>query len=423
MKPLTLRERGSASVGPGLDLSNTETEEITHFAECLPNKVLTPGYRKMQFGPFCGVLGTQNVAIELLPKIDQVAQDDEDARGLLVAMLVKAGRLRHVHAGETDLGHQNRHLLDVFIEDFCAQVREALLGGAIASYRENQENLRAIRGRIALTEHLRVNVHDQSRVLCRFDERSVDNPHNSALKAVLRKILGRALGQSARSAVTALLHRFDEASDRQVTAREIKTLPFDRVTERWKPVFERAEMLMDGLFPDVRIGDAEGSPLLFDMEKLFEAVLGRCVRQTCWRLARRRLSVQLQGPRRYLAESAFGMLPDITIQIQDSAGTAAIFDAKWKALDHDDTRLGVSSADAYQMNAYADCYSCDRVALVYPATGNVRPGRIGSFTLQTGSRPTLYVIAIDVKRLALHGEVGEALEALISQRAHVPIAA
>ena len=421
MRPLTLRERGSTSVGPGLDLSNTEAEEITHVAERLPKKLLTLGYQKIQFGPFCGVLGTQNVAIELLPKIDQVAQDDEDARGLLVAMLVKAGRLRHVHAGETDLGHQNRHLLDVFIEDFCAQVREALLGGAIASYRENQENLRAIRGRIVLTEHLRVNVHDQSRVLCRFDERSVDNPHNSALKAVLRKILGRALGQSARSAVTALLHRFDEASDRQVTAREIKALPFDRVTERWKPVFERAEMLMDGLFPDVRIGDAEGSPLLFDMEKLFEAVLGRCVRQTCWRLARRRLSVQLQGPRRYLAESAFGMRPDITIQ--DSAGTAAIFDAKWKALDHGDTRLGVSSADAYQMNAYADRYSCDRVALVYPATGNVRPGRIGSFTLQTGSRPTLDVIAIDVKRLAFHGEVGEALEALISQQAPVPIAA
>ena len=416
MKPLTLRERGSASVGPGRDLSDNEAEEITHVAERLPKKALTLGYRKMQFGPFCGVLGTQNVAIELLPKIDQVAQDDKDARGMLVDMLVKAGKLKRLRAGETGLRHQNRHLLDVFIEDFCAQVREALLGGAIASYRENQENLRAIRGRIALTEHLRVNVHDQSRVLCRFDERSVDNPHNLALKAVLRKILGRALGQSARSAVTALLHRFDEASDRQVTAREIKALPFDRVTERWKPVFKRAEMLMDGLFPDVRIGDAEGSPLLFDMEKLFEDVLGRCVRQTCWRLARGRLSVQLQGPRRCLAKSAFGMRPDITIQ--DPAGTVAIFDAKWKALDH-----GVSSPDAYQMNAYADRYSCNRVALVYPATGNVRPGRIDSFILQTGSRPTLYVIAIDVKRLAIHGEVGEALEALISKQAPVPIAA
>ena len=421
MKRLTLRERGSASVGSGLDLSNAEAEEITHVAERLPKKVLTRGHRKMQFGPFCGVLGTQNVAIELLPKIDQVAQDDDNARGLLVDMLVKAGRLRRLRAGETDLRHQDRHLLDVFIEDFCAQVREALLGGTIATYRENQENLRAIRGRIALTEHLRVNIHDQSRVLCRFDERSVDNPHNSALKAVLRKILGRALGQSARSAVMALLHRFDEASDRQVTAREIRALPFDRVTERWKPVLDQAAMLMEGLFPDVRIGDAAGSPLLFDMEKLFEDVLGRCVRQTCWRLARGRLSVHLQGPRRHLAKSAFGMRPDIAIE--DSGNIVAILDAKWKALDHDAAAHGVSNPDAYQMNAYAGRYFCDRVALVYPATGSVPPGTVRSFTLQTGSRPTLDVIAVDVKRLALHGEVGDALEAIISEQAPVPIAA
>ena len=421
MKRLTLRERGSASVGSSLDLSDAEAEEITHVAERLPKKVLTPGYRKIQFGPFCGVLATQNVAIELLPKIDQVAQDDGDARGLLVAMLVKAGKLRRLRAGETDLRHQDRHLLDVFIEDFCAQVREALMGGPIAKYRENQENLRAIRGRIALTEHLRINIHDQSRVLCRFDERSVDNPHNSALKAVLRKILSRALGQTARSAVTALLHRFDEASDRHVTAREIRDLLFDRVTERWKPVFDQAAMLMDGLFPDVRIGDAAGSPLLFDMEKLFEDVLGQCVRQTCWRLAGRRLSVQLQGPRRRLAESAFGMRPDIAIQ--DPGGTTVIIDAKWKDLDHGGSAHGVSNPDAYQMNAYAGRYSCDRVALVYPATGNVPPGKVGSFTLQTGSRPTLDVIAVDVRRLALHGEIGKALEAIISEQVPVPVAA
>ena len=419
MNRLTLRERGSVGIGSGLDLSDAEAEEITHFAERLPKKVLTPGYRKIQFGPFCGVLGTQNVAVELLPKIDQVAQDDEDARGMLVAMLVRAGRLRRLRAGETDLRHQDRHLLDVFIEDFCAQVREALLSGAIANYRENQENLRAIRGRIALTEHLRVNIHDQSRVLCRFDDRSVDNPHNSALKAVLRKILGRALGQRARSAVTALLHRFDEAVDRHVTTREIRDLPFDRVTERWKPVFDQAAMLMDGLFPDVRIGDVAGSPLLFNMEKIFEDVLGQCVRQTCWRLAKGRLSVELQGPQRHLAESTFGMLPDIAIQ--DSVGIVAILDAKWKDLDHGGSAHGVSNPDAYQMNAYAGRYSCDHVALVYPATGNVPPGKVGSFTLRTGNRPTLDVLAVNVKHLALYGDIGKELERLISH--HIPVKA
>ena len=84
------------------------------------------------------------------------------------------------------LGQQHSHLLDVFIEDFCSQVKSALRGGAIARYSERTENRNAIRGRLELTEHLRTNAFDRSHLLCRFDERSIDNAYNQALKDVLR---------------------------------------------------------------------------------------------------------------------------------------------------------------------------------------------------------------------------------------------
>jgi 5-methylcytosine-specific restriction enzyme subunit McrC len=91
----------------------------------------------------------------------------------------------------------------------------------------------------------------------------------------------------------------------------------------------------------------------------------------------------------------------------------AILDAKWKRLEVDKPNSGVSSADAYQMNAYADRYRCNRVALVYPATADRPPGRVTDFVLMTGSRPVLDVIAIDVRDLAFGSGVPEGFDAII----------
>ena len=43
-----------------------------------------------------------------------------------------------------------------------------------------------------------------------------------------------------------------------------------------------------------------------------------------------------------------------------------ILDTKWKQLSIDDAKEGVSQADLYQMYAYASCYDCSDVVLLYP---------------------------------------------------------
>jgi 5-methylcytosine-specific restriction enzyme subunit McrC len=245
-------------------------------------------------------------------------------------------------------------------------VKSALRGGAIARYSERTENLNAIRGRLELTDHLRANAFDRSHLLCRFDERSIDNPYNQALKGVVRLLLGFALSPRTRAMVAAFLHRFDEVRDRRITTREVDALHLDRTIRHWEPVFARARWLLEGLFPDVRAGDAAGSALLFNMEKLFETVLGLRIRHACQASAGNRISVGLQSPMKNLATSGFQLRPDITIRTGNES--VAIIDAKWKCLDVSMSNSGVSSADAYQMNAYADRYHCSRLALVYPAT-------------------------------------------------------
>lgn len=411
MRRLTVREREAVSIGSGGDISEHEAEGIAKLTGGLPAGTLAWGHRTLKFGPFCGVLQTDQLAIEVLPKIDHGSDSSEDMRGLLVAMLARAGQLGSKRVGDAGLAQQHSHLLDVFIEDFCGQVKSALRGGAIARYSERTENLNAIRGRLELTEHLRANAFDRSHLLCRFDERSIDNPYNQALKGVLRILLGFALSPRTRAMVAAFLHRFDEVSDRRITSRDVGALRFDRTIRHWEPVFARAHWLLSGLYPDIRTGDGVGSALLFNMEKLFETVLGLRIRHACQAQDGGRLSVGLQSPVKNLASAGFQLRPDITIQSE--VEIVAILDAKWKRLDLGEANSGVSSGDAYQMNAYASRYRCKRLTLVYPASSDCPPGRITKFVLMTEERPVLDVVAIDVRELAFGSGIPAGIDAMI----------
>lgn len=179
---------------------------------------------------------------------------------------------------------------------------------------------------------------------------------------------------------------------------------------RWKPIFERAKWLLQGLFPDVRVGRVDGTCLLFNMERLFESVLGLRMRSLWSNPAVGNYGVVLQGPRQHLAESDkgfhFDMRPDITIW--DGDRIAAIFDAKWKRLDPALPNAGVSPADAYQMTTYASRYGCRQIALVFPASTECPPGMVELFTLLVPNSPHLIVVAVDLHSLT-NGFVPEAL--------------
>lgn len=401
MRQLTLRERDALPIGTDEGLSEVEAAKFAQLQPSLPAGSMTWEHRAIRFGPFCGVLRAGDVTVELLPKIDDGQDRTDSDRGLLVSMLRTTGNLTVSTAGEAALGQQRMHLLDQFILDFCARMNAALRGGAIAQYQDHEENLHALRGRLILTEHLRRNAFDSSRLLCSFDERTVDNPYNQVLKAVLSCLRPHVISAQAKATVVALLHRFDDVALHPVTPRVIELLPFDRMTKRWEPIFVRAKWLLQGLFPDVRSGEVDGTCLLFNMERLFEAFLGAKLRQAWIGSPDRNFEIVLQGPQKSLAESdaghAFRLRPDVTVL--DDDGTVRIFDAKWKQLDLKGPSSGVLPSDAYQLAAYASRYGCKRVALVYPASVDCPPGLIDTYRLAIPNTPTLEAHAVDVRAL------------------------
>ncbi len=397
MRNLVVRERDRLDLeGPDARLTEAEAETLSR--PPLPPGAVIWERRAIKLGPFCGVLRVHDLTIEVLPKIKGVA-DGQD-RGILIAMLRAAGHLPATLLNVTGLEHQEQHLLDVFVLDFCAATNSFLSRGAIRSYVVHEDRLSALRGRLHLPEQLRRGLLDRTQLHCRYDELTADNAHNRALKAVLAVLLGHARSSSAKAAVNVLLLRLDEVSVRPCRIADLEQLRFDRLTARWEPLFQRAIQLMRGLYPDVRAGQTvDGSCLLFDMQRLFEAFVGEHLRRAYHGRSER---VVLQGPQRHLANGdrgkAFRMRPDMAVVSPDGQ-VECILDAKWKALDLTQAKAGVSQDDAYQMAAYASSYGCKRLALLYPSGDGLPAGRVDSFTLRVSGEPRVDIYALDIAAL------------------------
>ena len=335
----------------------------------LPAKAWYWGNKEIKFASYCGVISLGDLSIEILPKIYGVEADDRgSSRNALIRMLSKARRLKLHEVGPAGISPQKRNLLDIFILHFCERLRIQLTRGMIRKYIKREKNLNLLRGKLRIDQQLRLNLIHQERLFCRYDELSADNAYNKILKYVLGILLKAATGNRALREVSELHARFEPVTDSVADISTLDSLSFDRLTERYEPIFDQCRYFLEGLYPDVVAGKKNCLSLLFDMNRLFEAYVASELRKHA-RI--QHLRVREQGPRNYFArlknsdQPVFGMKPDISFVDQKNQ-VVMIADTKWKMLDEREKNLGISQADMYQMGSYASRYGVKCLALLYP---------------------------------------------------------
>lgn len=379
--------------GGGQSLSLQQAVLLEQLAASLPAKALEWRRTAVKFTQFCGVIQLGELIIEVLPKIARHERDAQLCRQILVRLLQLTGSLSPPSIGEASLGQQRHALLDVFIEHFRGMIAQQMQLGLIRRYVPRQDELSTVRGRIDLVRQVRLNAFTPQRVHCRFDEFDIDTPYNQVLRHVLGLLLRRTQHPGIKRGINELLIHLAAVSDRNFTSEAVEGLAFDRLNQRWQPVFKRCGDFLRALHPNVTAGGMPALALLFDMNRLFEGYV-------TWRMRRtfKDHHIQAQGPRRYLAvnevgREVFQLRPDISVL--HGAQVVAIADAKWKILNLKERKLGISSADLYQLVSYAQRYQCQRLALIYPAMEGVSPGVRDKLSIQ-GTDVQLVICSVDL---------------------------
>lgn len=367
----------------------------------LPAKAWTWGNREIKFASYCGVISLGDISIEILPKIYGIEADDVgSSRKALIHMLCSARRMKLHEADTAKIDLQKRSLLDIFILHFCRRLRAQLARGMIRKYVTRKENLKVLRGKLKIGEHIKQNLVHKERLFCQYDELSADNDYNRILKYVLAIMLKEAKGNHTLQQVSELLGRFDAISDCTVNSTILDQLIFDRLNERYKPVFDQCRYFLDRLFPNVITGKKDCLALLFDMNRLFEEYVGSQLRKE---RRMRDLRTREQGPHKYFArlenssENVFGMKPDFSF-INRKNQIVMIADAKWKILDEGEKNLAISQTDMYQMGSYASRYGVTSLFLLYPMQKNLTERVKIALLREIEVEATLHVVPIDIRK-------------------------
>lgn len=323
-----------------------------------------------------GVIETQGVSIEILPKIEGLTT--AGARKNLLVMLAVAGDLPVRERDIASLGVERTTLLDALILVFSERLLLELRSGIDHAYVVQEENAAFVRGKLLLREHLLRNVAHDERVFVAFDEFVSDTPLNRVLKRACQVLVGRTRSHAAEHNLRAALVAFDEVRETQIARHHFDQIQLSRNSNRFETLLEFCRIvLLDGA-PSLRAGDRSTFTLLFPMERVFERFVAKAMLRHSAALGidSTTIAVQARGVQRWLVSDAsnkgrFRLAPDVVLR--GTPRPRLIIDTKWKRLlsNDEDKKNGVSQADIYQMVAYATSYDCDDCVLVYPLVAGV----------------------------------------------------
>ncbi|MGI8732798.1 MAG: McrC family protein [Pyrinomonadaceae bacterium] len=398
-KPLTLFEHESkAFPWTDRDLALLERMRQATGADVL-RAIVRGGKRAIQAAQHVGVIRLGNRTIQVLPKIYQAreAENEEvrtrEATVNLLRMLAYAGELPVREHELAPLMGQTDNWFEILTRLFATHLREDWQRGEHRNYQIVDEELPILKGkwRISdqLTRPMRRHIFSVS-----YDEFTADNQLNRVFRYVVERLWKLTRDNDNRQLLGELRQWLDEVTLLpRVTTQDANPAQLTRLNERFRPLLNLARLFLDGGTLRMAAGDLSSFAFVFDMNQLFEAFIASVIHRhrseiLDERLAACDLLVQSRGASLFLAtrgnRNVFQTKPDFSIRGKENKFPLLI-DTKYKHLDKNDRKLGISHTDFYQMHAYAHRYQCPRVVLIYPqTTGTNEPVR-EYFPLHSGS--------------------------------------
>jgi len=145
--------------------------------------------------------------------------------------------------------------------------------GLHRDYVEREEALAGLRGQIRIGETIKQLAHVRGKLVCAFDEFSVDSPHNRALKSVMNLLLRHGdVTPTNKDSLRKLLLYFGEVSSVPPTSIRWDALKYNRSNASYAMLIGICRLVVEGLLLTNEKGEHKLSAWLQDekMHSLYE---------------------------------------------------------------------------------------------------------------------------------------------------------
>lgn len=370
------------------------------------------GQRAIQVRNYVGVLqlptGEQ---LEILPKIGKSAASDnpglcpkEESRTALLNMLRHLKQFRHIESSEASVKSQSMPLLEVFIRQFLQSVNQLIKRGLRSEYVQRQDNLHFMKGKLLTSQQLKHNLVNQHKFYVEYDEYLPDRPANRLLHSALAKVAGYTQVNSSQKLCRELNFAFDGIPLSRDIRQDFAAVRIDRGMDYYQQPLAWAKLILEGLSPLSMKGDAKALSLLFPMEAVFEAYVGRVISKQLVQGYHLKEQVQSKSLVDFGDSRWFKLKPDQVIYQQkkgEGKEIQLVMDTKWKLIDaskqNGTDKCGLSQSDFYQMFAYGHKYLGGQgdLVLIYPSWQKFENPIESPFQFSDDLR--LWVVPFDVK--------------------------
>ena len=380
-----------------LALLETEEEDQPNYTPVFT--YLRPkGREQLRVQNYVGVIRlADGVQIEVLPKISKRLFSGA-ARKLLVKMLVELVDSPFFEGTAADLEAHDMPIFELLMRCYLEQVTTIVRKGIARDYVSREDNLVFLRGKLNLTEHIRRNSYNSSRLYCNFDEFDIDRPINRLVKGALLIVERLTRDPTNQQRCRELLFWFDRVPATSNVRFDLKRMRRDRLVQHYAPAMPLCRLILERLNPLTQQGENQVVSMLFPMETVFEAYVAAKLpgQFRNWRVATQAKGHSLIDE--HLQRRMFALRPDLMLTRDN---TRVIADTKWKLIDQTNRsdKYGISQADIYQLFGYSQKYLANQkfreVLLIYPASDTFsRP--LNPFWYRKGTE-VLYVVPYDLQ--------------------------
>ena len=248
-------------------------------------------------------------------------------------------------------------VLDPLAERLARLMAARAAAGLYRDYRETPHQGPFLVGQLDVAAQLRQPVGRKDQLHSRHDHFTVDLPCNQVPRALAKSLSASPLlGPVVRARLAHTLQGFVHVSEVALTPAVLAQLRSPRLPAAYRPLAEVCLLLADALAPGQAAGSAPAPALLVSLERWFEQYLTKTIEEVFFGQPQ---AVCVQRTR-HVGSPDVTVRPDVTLDHGDRP--RLVVDAKWKRL----TDTGPTSADFYQVLAYATLLGAERAVLVYP---------------------------------------------------------
>lgn len=354
---------------------------------------ITPGRRRdtwnLKATSYVGAVRVGDLVVMIRPKIP--------LENLFYMLSAGEGT---VDFGTGLVGFEEDELLPALAAFYERLVAHTLRRGVLKAYKEHNEMLVALRGRIDIPAMLRTGGMPAP-ISCRFDELSIDIPENQILRAAADIL---ATYPDISPMVRRNLRRTVGGLDgvEVVDPRAVPSVNLTRLNRYYEPALRMAQVILRSGGIKDRSGRLEASTFLIDMNHLFE----RFVTVQLRRLLAGKLEVRDQVKTYLDTGHQVTMYPDLVFYRRGEPVLVA--DVKYKVTDNGQGR----NADYYQLLAYCTALDLDSGVLIY--TDDAEAFKIG---VQHGPIEMLsFPLDLGGSRSAIESALGHLARSLLAAR-------